>query len=41
MSAEKITVTRNEEGYLIDPDDWSPELALMLAEEKGPGSRVF
>jgi tRNA 2-thiouridine synthesizing protein E len=35
MTADKITVARNEEGYLIDPDDWSPELALALAAEEG------
>ena len=35
MSADKITVPRDEEGYLIEPDDWSPELALTLAVEEG------
>ena len=34
MPADKITVSRDEEGYLIDPDDWSPELALTLAAEE-------
>lgn len=28
-------MTRDEEGYLIDSDDWSPELALTLAVEEG------
>ena len=35
VSADKITVARNEEGYLINPEDWSPELALALATEEG------
>ena len=35
VSIDKITVPRNEEGYLIDPEDWSPELALTLAIEEG------
>jgi TusE/DsrC/DsvC family sulfur relay protein len=35
VSIDKITVPRNEEGYLIDPEDWSPELALTLATEEG------
>ena len=35
MSAESITVPRDEEGYLIDPEDWSPDLALALAVEEG------
>jgi TusE/DsrC/DsvC family sulfur relay protein len=35
VSADKITVARNEEGYLINPEDWSPELALALASEEG------
>jgi tRNA 2-thiouridine synthesizing protein E len=35
VSVDKITVPRNEEGYLIDPEDWSPELALALATEEG------
>ena len=35
MSTDEITVPRNEEGYLIDPEDWSPELALTLAAEEG------
>ena len=34
MSTEKITVARNNEGYLIDRYDWSPELAPMLAAEE-------
>jgi TusE/DsrC/DsvC family sulfur relay protein len=35
LSADKITVLRSEEGYLVHPGDWSPELALMLAVEEG------
>ena len=35
MSADKIAVARNEEGYLVDPDDWTPELAQELAAEEG------
>jgi len=35
MFADKITVPRNEEGYLINPNDWSPELAQTLATEEG------
>ena len=35
MSVDIATVPRNEEGYLIDPEDWSSELALTLAAEEG------
>jgi len=35
MTDDLITVARNEEGYLIDPDDWTPELAVLLAAEEG------
>ena len=32
---EKIPVQRDSEGYLVDPDDWSRELAAALAQEEG------
>lgn len=35
MSADEIAVARDEEGYLFEPDDWSPELARKLATEEG------
>lgn len=28
-------VERNEEGYLVNPSDWSEEIALAIAEEIG------
>ena len=28
-------IERDDEGYLCDPDDWSPELACALADEVG------
>ena len=33
-----IDVERDEEGYLKNPDDWTEEIAAMLAEETGIGS---
>ncbi len=30
-----INVARNEEGYLTDPNAWTPELAHALAAESG------
>jgi hypothetical protein len=38
ISADKIIETRDEEGYLIDPDDWSPELALLAENCRWDGS---
>jgi tRNA 2-thiouridine synthesizing protein E len=35
VSADEITVPGNEEGYLIDLEDWSPQLAVTLAAEEG------
>jgi len=35
VSLDKITVPRSDEGYLIEPEDWSPELALTLATWEG------
>jgi len=29
------TVQVNEEGYLVNPDDWSKEVAVELAKEQG------
>jgi len=34
VSSEISRVQRDEEGYLFDPDDWTPELALALAAEE-------
>jgi len=30
-----ITVNVNEEGYLVDPGQWTPELAVELAKDEG------
>jgi tRNA 2-thiouridine synthesizing protein E len=35
MSTEKLNVPRGDEGYLVNPDDWTPEIALTLATEEG------
>ena len=35
MSTGEINAARDYEGYLIDPEDWSPELAQALAAEEG------
>jgi tRNA 2-thiouridine synthesizing protein E len=29
-----VVAHRDDEGYLIDPDDWTPELAVALAREQ-------
>ena len=29
-----ISIPRDEEGYLVDPDDWNAEVALALAREE-------
>lgn len=29
-----ISLQRDDEGYLVNPDDWSVEVALMLAQEE-------
>jgi TusE/DsrC/DsvC family sulfur relay protein len=34
MSNGETAVPRDEEGYLIEPDDWSPALAQTLATEE-------
>lgn len=34
MPIDETDVQRDEEGYLIDPDDWSPALAQLLAAEE-------
>jgi tRNA 2-thiouridine synthesizing protein E len=35
--ALEITAPRDPEGYLVDPDDWTPEIGLELAAEEGVG----
>lgn len=36
MTAELLkTVQLDEEGFLVNPDDWTPELAEALAKEEG------
>lgn len=35
MPVDDATVRRDEEGYLVEPDDWSPALARTLAAEEG------
>ncbi len=34
MSDEIFRVERDDEGYLFDPEDWTPELAKALAREE-------
>lgn len=34
-SADSADVARDDEGYLLDPDDWSAELARAIAREIG------
>ena len=34
MSPDECAVQRDDEGYLVHPEDWSRELATMLAEEE-------
>lgn len=35
MSAVLEKVAVNEEGYLLNPDDWTPEIAQAFAQEMG------
>ncbi len=35
MSAVLEKVAVNEEGYLLNPDDWTPEIAEAFAKEMG------
>jgi TusE/DsrC/DsvC family sulfur relay protein len=35
MNGADAAVQRDDEGYLIYPDDWTPELAVSLAGEEG------
>ena len=35
MSDEIETARRDDEGYLLDPEDWTPELARALAAAEG------
>lgn len=35
MAESGISVQRDEEGYLLNPDDWTRELAHELAREEG------
>ena len=34
MSNSEVLVSRDEEGYLIEPDDWSKEMAIQFAVEE-------
>lgn len=34
MPGDDLGVPRDDEGYLVEPDDWSPELAQKLAAEE-------
>lgn len=34
MTTSGISVRRDEEGYLLNPDDWTPEMAAELAREE-------
>lgn len=33
-TSTSIPVERNEEGFLVNPNDWTPEIAVMLAAEE-------
>ncbi len=33
--AEDATATRDEEGYLVSPDEWTPQVAEALARGEG------
>ena len=35
LKAGEITVPTDDEGYLIDPDDWSKEISELLAQIEG------
>ncbi|MCP4625202.1 MAG: TusE/DsrC/DsvC family sulfur relay protein [bacterium] len=35
MTTATIPVIRNEEGFLLDPNDWTPEIAQAIAAEEG------
>ena len=35
VALETANVARNEEGFLTDASQWSPEIAAALAEEVG------
>jgi len=33
--AQRVMPRTDEEGYLVDPDEWSEDIAAMLAEREG------
>ncbi len=35
MTVGERNIQVNEEGYLVDPDDWAPEVAEALARDAG------
>ena len=35
MTDEDAALQRDEEGYLVHTEDWTPELAELLAQEEG------
>ncbi|MGA7800003.1 MAG: TusE/DsrC/DsvC family sulfur relay protein [Gammaproteobacteria bacterium] len=39
MSAQPMrsdtSVERDAEGYLVDPSDWNPQIAILLADDEG------
>jgi tRNA 2-thiouridine synthesizing protein E len=35
MLVDDAAMRRDDEGYLIEPEDWSPEIAETLAAEEG------
>ncbi|MEO1767413.1 TusE/DsrC/DsvC family sulfur relay protein [Thiobacter aerophilum] len=35
MMTTELAVARDSEGYLINPEDWSEEVAQQLAQEEG------
>lgn len=34
MTTRELTLERDDEGYLVNPEDWSPEVAIALAGEE-------
>lgn len=34
-AAMELNVTLDAEGFMTDPDEWTPEIAVILAQEEG------
>lgn len=35
MTTQLATIERNEEGFLVNPEDWNEDIALAIALEEG------